>query len=329
MRTFAFDADKHATSYAERGYVHVRGGVDPEFLAYAQRETQRRLGQEGGQLHELRIPGKKTQFLFEFPCEEALNDAYRQVSVVTATPNDRLTLCERHIKVYDAEANASPPPHKDRVASQVAVGIPLSVAPGSHLALYPDHELTINPHTTSAQWRSGLDPEQLPEHVLKSVEPTRIDTRPGDAVIFRGASIYHERVNAAGGIVLYLKFNGLRLDPLGEDPGTAPLIERSRTLVRDSSDAELLQRRVEVSPRLTRISRHYTRLYWQQVIQASVEGEDGPVTLTEQELQLVQRIEDVMPVREVMRRLGIPEPRQLDAVPMFRRLARRGVLVLQ
>ena len=36
-----------------------------------------------------------------------------------------ITLCERHIKVYEADAKAHVPPHKDRLASQLTVGIPL------------------------------------------------------------------------------------------------------------------------------------------------------------------------------------------------------------
>ena len=102
------------------------------------------------------------------------------------------------------------------------------------------------------------------------IEPVKVDVRPGDVVLFRGSSIYHERVNAANTTLLYLKFNSMRLDPIGEDPSTPVQREVSLNILSNKSDEQLLDSVIEVSPKLERISRHYTRLYWKEVIQAYV-----------------------------------------------------------
>jgi hypothetical protein len=137
--------------------------------------------------------------------------------------------------------------------------------------------------------------------------------------MFRGSSIYHERVKAASTRLLYCKFNFMRLDPLGEDPRTPLQQLQSQEILREKSDRELLNSVVEVSPRLERVSRHYTRLYWKDVIQAYVGGEKE-FTLSEQELSAFRHIDGKLTVSEVMMRLGIPEPQHIQHVPMFRRL---------
>lgn len=63
--------------------------------------------------------------------------------------------------------------------------------------MFPKSELEINPYNTTALWRSSLDDQDLPDNVLKDIQPLKLDVRPGDVVLFRGSSIYHEREKPA------------------------------------------------------------------------------------------------------------------------------------
>lgn len=318
MKTFRFTPADYSVDYQRHGYVHIRGGLEPDFLLYAQQFHER----EKSALAEFEFKGKKQQFLFEFAqgsdWPEGVKDAVAQVTGLDRT---RLTLCERHIKAYDPAAAATPPPHKDRLASEVATGIPLFVASGSRVVLYPDDELTINPFNSTALWRDSLDEERLPERVLEGKRVVELDVEPGDVLMFRGSSIYHERQNPGGTVILYLKFNAMRLDPLGEDSTSSAQRERSLELLAASDDAELLGRTCELSPRLHRVSRHYTRLHWKEVIQAYVTGfkEFG---LSEDELRILQITDGGRTVAEVIRRLGVPEPLLAQYAGVVRRLVR-------
>lgn len=326
MRVFDFDAAAHAAQYAARGYVHAVKGVRPEFLAYARAQAQALMGADAD-LKEWNFKGKKAQFLFELPAEAGWYDALKDtISAVTGLARSRLTLCERHIKVYDANAPETPPPHKDRLASEVAVGFPLVVAPGSHLVLWPDHDVAPNVFSSTAMHRSLLDPEVLPEKRLAGIEPVRIDMQPGDVVMFRGSAIYHERVKPANSVVLYLKFNALRLDPLGEDPATPA--QRRHSLERlQASDAALLGLALEPSPRLDRVTRLYSRLEWAEVLQAQVWGEKE-FCISELELKLIRAADARTPLGALVRSLGYAPGEEGEALAAVRRLVRLQALDL-
>jgi len=235
-------------------------------------------------------------------------------------PMDKFTLCERHIKVYESNAKAHVPAHKDRVAAQLTVGLPLNIPEGSHIVLWPDDQLTINPLNSTALWRTSLDEKDLPENVLKDIEPVRVYAEPGDVVLFRGNSIYHERENPANSEVLYLKFNAMRLDPIGEDPSTLMQQETSQEILTANDDEALLDFEIEVSPRLEKISRHYTRLYWKEVIQVYVGGEKE-FNISELELDTIKKINGVITIRQAITNLGASEFEYLKHIPMIRRLA--------
>ena len=323
MDAFDFNPADYRSAYQSRGYVHIAGGVSQPFLQYAQAFHR----QCGADLPEFKFKGKKQQFLFEFPVSECLAGIKDMVASVTGLDRARLTLCERHIKAYETSAKADPPPHKDRVASEVAVGLPLIVGEGSEVVIYPDDELTINPFNSTALWRSSLDEEQLPEKVLAGKRSVSLNTQPGDVLMFRGSSLYHERKRAAGTVVLYLKFNAMRLDPLGEDDGTEPQRRSSLSLLEGSSDEQLLALRVEPSPRLHRISRHYTRLHWKEQIQAYITGAKE-LTLNEEELSLIKLADGKRTIGAILRMHGTPEPYLKQWACTFRRLVRLQVLDL-
>lgn len=329
MNAFNFDPASYAAEYARTGYVHVKGGVSPAFVEYALLQAKCLMGAEAD-LRDWQFKGKKMQFLFDFPGTSEARDwraVKDAIAALTGLERSRLTLCERHIKVYDANAPEAPPPHKDRLASEVAVGFPLLVTPGSHLVVYPDRHTEVNHFGTTELYRRSLDPEALPEKVLAGVEPVKIDMRPGDVVLFRGSSLYHERIKPAKSIVLYLKFNALRLDPLGEDPSTPRRRAASVERLAAAGDEELLTLALEASPRLDRVTRLYSRLAWSEILQAQVWGEKE-FCLSEQEFALLKAADGVTPLRELLAMLGCTRgdvPRALAAV---RRLVRLQALEL-
>lgn len=323
VKVFLFPPERYTEEYRKHGYVLVRNGVSPEFLGYA-RKTLEDLVEQNRSMKEFEFAGKKQQFLFEFPKESDYPDGvFEVVARLAGLRRDKMMLCERHLKVYDRNAPSHPPPHKDRVASQVAVGIPLVVPNGSYVVLYPNDHLMINPLNTTADWRESLDEEQLPENLLKDLTPVRVDVLPGDVLLFRGSSIYHERVNGAETALVYLKFNAMRLDPLGEDPATDPQRRRSLELLARLSDEDLLHSVVDVSPRLIRISRHYTRLYWKEVVQAYVGG-SKVFNVSDAELKFIMNVDGERTVQDVIERLGIPVGEHTKHLPIVRRLVRLG-----
>ncbi|MGC1955333.1 MAG: hypothetical protein WA970_22690 [Gammaproteobacteria bacterium] len=323
MKVFDFSPEQYSNEYQAKGFVNISNGMNPEFLAYA-RDQAHELIEAQRSLKEWEFKGKKQQFLFSFPPDSDFPHGVKQaVARVAGLSEERMTLCERHIKAYDHTAAANPPPHKDRVASEVAVGIPLAVPHGSYMVLYPNHHVAANPYNTTALLRSSLDENELPENILKDIEPVKLDVQPGDVVMFRGSAIWHERINPANTMLLYLKFNAMRLDPIGEDPGTPLQREKSLGLLRTTPDEQLLRSRIEVSPRLERISRHYTRLYWKEMVQAYIGGEKE-FTLSEFDLQIFRNVEGDQTVSGTLECVGVSGADQLNYLPRVRRLIALG-----
>ncbi len=325
MKVFNFSPEEYAHDYAKTGYVHIKNGISPLFMKYLQEHVDKLTSDARNSMEEWKFQGKKQQYLFEFPKESDFpKGVFEHLGKVTGLPVETMTICERHIKIYEKEVvNRTPPPHKDRSASEITVGFALQVPEDSYLVLYPYNHTEINPFNSTAEWRNQLDQEALPENALMGVTPVRIYMVPGDVVLFRGSSIYHERHNPANTTLLYCKFNSMRLDPIGEDPSTMEQREKSLKILSSWSDKELMKCKLEVSPRLAKISRHYTRLYWKEVIQAYVGGENE-FTISELELSLFKNVERNRTIDEVMARLGISHPERKAALGMFKRLAKLG-----
>lgn len=330
MKTFAFDAADaadHAGAYQHNGYVHIRDGITREFQAFALGQLQRLLAAEA-KLQRWEFRDKKSQYLFDFPEGSDWPIGVKAaVAAVAGLPADRLTVCERHIKAYHANAPETPPPHKDRVASQVAVGIALAIPEGSDVVLYPHHHREVNPFATTELLRRSLDDDALPEKLLAGVEPVRIDTRPGDVLMFRGSSIYHERHRPANSVVLYLKFNAYALDPLGEDPQTGPARTRSLSVLDACGERELLALRAAPSPRLEQVTRTYSRLAWKEILQARVWGEKE-FNLSEEEFRLLRAAEGMVTIEELLERLGYAHVERAAPLAALRRLVRLQALDL-
>ncbi len=323
-KVFDFDPMSYVAEFRAKGYVHIKDGVTPEFIEMAKARLEEYQGDRSQFLSEWEFKNKKQQYLFEFPeNNRLLRGAMDTVATVTDMAPDRVTTSERHIKVYAPKAHPNPPAHKDRFASKIAVGIPLFMPAESAVVLYPDQSREVNGFDSSEDWRNSFATPDLPENVLKNVEPTKLYVDVGDVVLFLGSAIYHERINGANAVLLYLKFNDMRLDPLAEDPFIATQRQASLANLARMTDRDLLDCAAEVSPRLVRVSRHYTRNDWREVLMGQVAGEKS-FQLSESDLALLNRIRNGQKVRELLADAGIPDANAPEFLQAIRRLGERG-----
>jgi hypothetical protein len=314
---FAFEPSQYAAEYASRGYVHIRKGLRGEFLETLARQVDDHL--EATRLKEWAINDKQ-QSLYAFPDGgdyfSELRDVVGRVSGLEA---GRLVLSERHIKAYEDDAEPNPLAHKDRLASQVSVGLSIKVPEGSRLLLYPHDDPGVNPFNTAQHLRDGLV-DRAPEPMLAaSTRRVVIEDGPGDVIMFRGNAFWHLREKPAGTRNLYLKLNAFNCDPLGEDPTTADVAERSRSALGLSDDALAAMVPV-IARRIDYVHRQYTR-EWQEVVEAVFWGK-GHVILSELEFRLLRELDWQRDVRALGQSLGS------DVGPLVRRLAAVGVIDL-
>ena len=322
MKVFSFDPTDLRDEYEREGWVHVRGGIEPEFL-----DQLRGFVQASFDAHHVAgrgIGGTKEQAVYEFP--EAVDfpgHLFDVVAGVAGLRRETMTLSERHIKAYDADAPADPPAHKDRLSSQVSVGLSIDIPADSHLVLYPYEHREVNPFNVSAALRESLTDEELPENLLRDAREVVIDDQPGDVMMFRGSAMWHKRRNAAGAVNLYLKFNDFGCDPLGEDPITELLRERTLGALADGTVDDLVP---VPARRLDTLTRRVTREPGLEVLQADVWGQ-GPVKLSETGLAVLQALDGSRTVTEVA--AAAANGRDVASTRSeLRSLAERGVIDL-
>jgi len=284
-RVFSFDPSQYTAQYAAQGWVHIKDGIDPDFLAYLRDFTERQL--TATKLDRFAIKGKKEQSLFEFPDGgDYLPELFDVVATVTGLNRPTMTLSERHIQAYDADANPHPVAHKDRFPSQVSIGFSVNIPQGSQLVLYPEDFRELNQFNAAAALNRRLQPHERPEEILPSAAELVLEDDEGDVVMFPGSTTWHLRRNSANTVNLYLKMNDFDCDPLGEDPGTAP--RRERTLQLLAGDRETLgERRPIRSRRLDYIGRQWVRPEGDATLHYALYGED-PLGLTELQLELLR-----------------------------------------
>lgn len=247
LEPFAFDVAAARRSYDSEQWMHAPGGVSDELMAAVTAQVAELIGSSDHEVAEWRYPDKKEQYLWELPDGLPVERLCRAVAECTGMDPDRTILAERHLKVYSASAAELPPPHKDRSASMVTVGIGVDVPDDSRLVLWPDSDTTYNPYPSAAEWRNTRHADELPEVVTGDRDPVEVDLRRGDVIMFAGARFYHERLRPASTSVLYLKFNDLGIDPLGEDPRTVDAEQRSAAIEAQGFTAA---HRVRISPRV-------------------------------------------------------------------------------
>jgi hypothetical protein len=338
MKPFTFAPHTLAAEYQRKGYVHIKQGVNNEFLDFAKRQLYQCRESGRNELASREIKNRKKQYLFEMPDRTFLGELAEAIGALTNLPAAQFTLSERHIMIYDDHASSLPPLHKDRVASQVSVGIPLEASMGARVALLPDSARAANlldnavycsrvtdSLALSAQaW--NLEEGEYPKAVkVGSPELVELDARPGDVVVFAGSTIYHGRLNALKSAALYFKFNTMGLDPLGEDPSTPIQRQNGIKILERKSDDELLRILVQLSPRLQHISRRYTRPDWTPILQAAVSGEKD-FALSDDDSWFLFALQGRRTVKDILKSLEISEDRLLSHIPRIRRLGKLGAI---
>lgn len=337
MKVFDFDPAFPAHAFARHDWVYVPEGVSEEFHAslveYAEREMRAHVDER------FAFKGKKEQAVYEPPADVDLGELFDVVAAVCGLDRRTMTLSERHIQIYEPNAAPDPPAHKDRFPSQVSVGLSIAVPEVSRLVLYPYSHRELNVFNTSVGLRRSLQPDELPEVALKGAREVTIADRPRDVVMFAGNSTWHLRRHAANSVNLYFKFNDFGCDPLGEDPATARIRDRSLAAL-DGEPAAADALVPVLARRMDTVSRTHTRADWQPVLQARVFGEE-PFGITERQFDLLRAADGRHTLGELASELGGAFDRQdaehlvrmgaLDLVPAAEapRAGRRGSAALR
>lgn len=314
---FSFNPAAYAEQFSKNGYVHIRKGLTDEFFRLLVKQVDAHV--DAKRLKEWAI-GNKQQSLYQFPESSNYYEQFMQaIGTVCGFNPKQLTLSERHIKVYEANANPNPLAHKDRYASQISVGFSVSVPPGSRLVLYPKDDVWVNMYNTSARLRASLTKENAPETTLKHATKVVIEDQPGDVMIFRGNAIWHLRENPANTTNLYLKLNAFNCDPLGEDPHTETV--RRQTLAGLSLPDKKLKKMIPMlGRRVDYVHRQMSR-DWEEIKEVVFWG-DRTVHLAREEFQLLKKLGWEHTVKDLLQKTN-----GAGCAPV-RRLAEAGVIDL-
>src|SRR5680860_544740 len=143
---FKYDPALHKTQLNEKGYAHLKDVLSAEFITVLTEFYQRAISDSLAENASARITGKKRQFVFDFPSKEMALEFRSGIARLTAMDEEKITISERHLKVYDAATNPWPAPHKDRGASQISIGLPIVLPEGSSICVFPSMDLTPNPN---------------------------------------------------------------------------------------------------------------------------------------------------------------------------------------
>jgi hypothetical protein len=324
VKMFAFEPQDYRNTFENQDWIHIENGITDEFREVLGDFVSKFFGEH--RVEGVAIGGRKEQSLYEFPDEvDFPGELFDTVVGVCGLRRSSMTLSERHIKAYDADAPPDPAAHKDRFASQISMGLSINVPSGSCLVLYPFEHRDVNRFNISAAFPASLEPHERPEVIAKEARSVEIYDSDGDVVIFPGSSMWHLRRNPANVTNLYLKFNDFNCDPLGEDPSTHE--RRARTLDHLAAENGLDETLLPVlSRRLDTITRRYTR-NWDEMREANV-WEQDPVRLSEEEVRMLQAIDGERSVEMLTAQVSKDGVDGKTVSLGIRRLADRGVLDL-
>jgi len=215
MKVYSADPADFREELAANGYAHLKGILTKEFVEYLEAFYARMIEGAENESDDWKIKGKKRQFIFEFPSMEVALELRNGIASLTDMDPEKITISERHLKVYDENANPYPAPHKDRSASFYSVGFPVFLPEGSTVCVFPD--LDPGPNTEDrAVFLTERDRPDL-AHIYENENCVMLNESVGDMVIFHGSSLWHERLRGANTAVLYVKCNETGNDPLGEN----------------------------------------------------------------------------------------------------------------
>jgi hypothetical protein len=324
MKVFDFDPREYADTYRSQEWVHIPEGVNEEFHQALLRYAREELGDH--MLDNFAIRGKKEQSLFEFPAGmDASSELFDVVAGVCGLNRSTMTLSERHIQCYEANAAPEPQAHKDRYPSQVSVGLSIDIPEDSTLVLYPYEHRGLNAFNKAADFTASLQPDELPEVVLADARAVELKDRPRDVVMFAGSTTWHLRRRAARSLNLYLKFNDFGCDPLGEDPATAELRKATLAALASTNGDQLGALTPVVSRRLDTCSRVY-RGNGTETLHAELFGEQA-FGLTPLQFQLLRSIDGRRSLTDTAMQLADnADPAQARAALLY--LAKRGAIEL-
>jgi hypothetical protein len=320
MKIFDFDPTELRETYRGQGWVHIPGGATPEFVDYVRTFVSDH--GPGGALSGKGLAGAKDQLLLDFPPRaDYTTEVFDCMAALCELERSTMTLSERHVKVYDAEAAPNPRPHKDRYASQVSVGISIDVAPDSRLLLYPYDALDVNPMLRPGLIHT-LPPDQQPEVALRDTRPVEIADAPGDVQVFAGSAVWHARRNSAGTVLVYFKLNDFGCDPLAEDPRTPDVREHTIAVLEDAD--EFLASVPWFSRRFESVTREYSRADWGESLLLNVW--DQPARrISEEDVTLLHAVDGIASVEDLIARAG----GDADVIAAaYRRLAELGAIDL-
>lgn len=212
---FNYDPAAAHDEFKEHGFVHLRDILTPATMehldAFLDRAKREAVDEQG----QWRITGKKRQFLFEFPDSDAAEEFRQGMSALLGIAPEKFTISERHLKVYEPDAEPWPAPHKDRAASEISIGLPVEIPENSTACVFPKLEPGPNPNDR-AVFLTAQDHAHIDE-IYQMEECVMLHEKPGDIVAFLGSALFHERVHPAGAAILYIKVNGSGSDPLREN----------------------------------------------------------------------------------------------------------------
>jgi hypothetical protein len=320
-RMFAFDPAEYAPVLARQDFVHIPQGLSEELYEIMCRQVDEYY--DANRLEKY-ARGDKQQALYEFPSHDLYREFIEMLAVLSGLPADQLVISERHIKGYEPNAAARPIPHKDRHATQLAVGFTMRAPEGSTLILYPQAERSLNQFSSWIEMRASLRDDQLPTEVLRNVPRVEIQDRPRDIVVFFGNQIWHGRENGAGTVMLYFKLNAFHSDPLGEDPRTE-LIDRQTRELAQLSDEELECQVPILGRRVDYLHRRYDR-DWQELFGVVLYGQSH-FTVDPEEWQVLQALDGRLPLGDILQQVA-PSARHEHLLAGVRQLAQRGVVDL-
>ena len=198
----------------EESFMHLKNILSDEFV-----ELLRDCGNKirNGTMEEVtqwHIPGKKRQYLFDIPSKKFLEEFCRGISQITGYQADKVTIGERHIKVYLDEAPDYPSPHLDRQAAEYTIGFPIEISEGSRVCFFP--HMSRDENTGDRAIYADVPASTDMEAYYNDDKIVKYEGQTGDMFIFHGSTIFHERIKAAGSMILYIKINASGRDPLGE-----------------------------------------------------------------------------------------------------------------
>jgi hypothetical protein len=318
---FAFDPAEYAPALARQDYVHIPRGLTDEFYRLVCRQVDEYY--DANRLAEY-ARGDNQQALYEFPSHDHYQEFVAMLATLSGLPADKLVISERHIKGYEPNAVPKPMPHKDRHATQLAVGFTVRAPEGSTLVLYPQGERGVNQFSSWIEMRASLRDDQLPTAVLRDVPRVEIQDRPRDIVVFFGNEIWHGRENGANTVMLYFKLNAFHSDPLGEDPRTEFFSRQSRQLA-ELPDGELAGQVAVLGRRVDYLHRRFSR-DWRVQPGVVLYGESH-FTVNAEEWQLLRALDGRRALREALGQAA-PPARHGRLLAAVRRLAQRGVVDL-